>query len=90
MKSILALILVILFLQGCSSKVNEENWKKVGEVRLRDESLTISIADEKNWEGTYPGFLINTLSIQEAKDSSAVENIITTHDDIYKPEVKSG
>ena len=28
--------------------------------------------------------LINTLGLQEAKDSSAIENIITTHDDIYK------
>ncbi|MBT5953549.1 Fic family protein [bacterium] len=28
--------------------------------------------------------LINTLSLQEAKDSSAVENIITTHDELYK------
>jgi Fic family protein len=28
--------------------------------------------------------LINTLAIQEAKDSSAVENIVTTHDEIYK------
>lgn len=28
--------------------------------------------------------LLNTLGIQEAKDSSAVENIITTHDDLYK------
>lgn len=28
--------------------------------------------------------LINTLGLQEAKDSSAVENIITTHDDLYK------
>ncbi|BDD07542.1 Fic family protein [Aureibacter tunicatorum] len=28
--------------------------------------------------------LINTLSIQEAKDSSEVENIVTTHDDIFK------
>lgn len=28
--------------------------------------------------------LINTLSLQEAKDSSAVENIVTTHDEIYK------
>lgn len=27
--------------------------------------------------------LINTLSLQEAKDSSAIENIITTHDDLY-------
>lgn len=31
--------------------------------------------------------LINTLGIQEAKDSSAIENIITTHDDIYKAEL---
>lgn len=31
--------------------------------------------------------LINTLSIQEAKDSSAIENIITTHDDIFKAEL---
>jgi Fic family protein len=28
--------------------------------------------------------LINTLSLQEAKDSSAVENIVTTHDELYK------
>lgn len=28
--------------------------------------------------------LLNTLAIQEAKDSSAVENIITTHDELYK------
>ena len=31
--------------------------------------------------------LINTLGIQEAKDSSAIENIITTHDDLYKAEL---
>lgn len=28
--------------------------------------------------------LLNTLGIQEAKDSSSVENIITTHDELYK------
>ncbi|ANG63003.1 addiction module protein [Marinobacterium aestuarii] len=28
--------------------------------------------------------LINTLSLQEAKDSSEIENIVTTHDEIYK------
>jgi len=28
--------------------------------------------------------LINTLGLQEAKDSSAIENIITTHDDVFK------
>jgi Fic family protein len=31
--------------------------------------------------------LINTLALQEAKDSSAVENIITTHDELYKAEL---
>ena len=31
--------------------------------------------------------LINTLSLQEAKDSSAIENIITTHDDLFKGEL---
>jgi Fic family protein len=31
--------------------------------------------------------LINTLGLQEAKDSSAIENIITTHDEIYKAEL---
>jgi len=30
--------------------------------------------------------LINTLILQEAKDSSAIENIVTTHDDLYKAE----
>lgn len=28
--------------------------------------------------------LINTLSLQEAKDSSEIENIVTTHDALYK------
>ncbi|GLS27154.1 Fic family protein [Marinibactrum halimedae] len=33
--------------------------------------------------------LINTLSLQEAKDSSEVENIVTTHDELYKAGVFS-
>lgn len=33
------------------------------------------------------GILINTLSLQEAKDSSEVENIVTTHDELYKANV---
>jgi Fic family protein len=37
--------------------------------------------------------LINTLGLQEAKDSSAIENIVTTHDEIFKdaafPEVSA-
>lgn len=31
--------------------------------------------------------LVNTLSLQEAKDSSAIENIVTTHDDLYQSDV---
>lgn len=31
--------------------------------------------------------LINTLGIQEAKDSSEIENIITTHDELYKDDI---
>lgn len=31
--------------------------------------------------------LINTLSLQEARDSSAIENIITTHDELYKAQL---
>lgn len=33
--------------------------------------------------------LINTLLLQEAKDSSAVENIITTHDELFKASIFS-
>ncbi len=31
-----------------------------------------------------PAILINSLVMQEAKDSSAIENIVTTHDDLYR------
>ncbi len=34
-----------------------------------------------------PNILIETLSIQEAKDSSEIENIITTHDELYASQV---
>lgn len=34
--------------------------------------------------------LLNTLSLQEAKDSSAIENIITTHDELYKSDASTG
>lgn len=32
--------------------------------------------------------LINTLAIQEAKDSSEIENIVTTHDEVYKASIE--
>jgi len=33
--------------------------------------------------------LLNTLALQEAKDSSAIENIITTHDELYKSDANA-
>ena len=44
------------------------------------------LAELKGVVGTIPNeaILINTLTLQEAKDSSEIENIITTHDEIYK------
>ena len=45
-----------------------------------------SLAELKGVALTIPNesILINTLILQEAKESSAVENIITTHDELYK------
>jgi len=44
------------------------------------------LAELKGKSETIPNesILINTLALQEAKDSSAIENIITTHDEMYK------
>jgi len=44
------------------------------------------LAELKGVSKTMPnqGILISTLPLLEAKDSSAIENIITTHDDLYK------
>ena len=48
-----------------------------------------ALAELKGLAATIPNqtILINTLGLQEAKDSSAIENIITTHDDLYKSEL---
>jgi len=45
-----------------------------------------ALAELKGVANSIPNreILINTLSLQEAKDSSAIENIITTQDDLYR------
>ena len=50
------------------------------------------LAELKGVSETIPNqnILINTLSLQEAKNSSEIENIITTHDEMYKAELYSG
>lgn len=44
------------------------------------------LAELKGVAATIPnqGILINSLGMQEAKDSSAIENIVTTHDELFK------
>jgi len=45
-----------------------------------------ALAELKGVAASIPNqtILLNTLSLQEAKDSSAIENIITSHDDLYR------
>ncbi len=52
-------------------------------------SAHAALAELKGIASTMPNqsILINTLGLLEAKDSSAIENIITTHDDLYKSEL---
>ncbi len=47
------------------------------------------LAELKGVAQTIPNqiILLNTLPLLEAKDSSAIENIITTHDELYKEEL---
>lgn len=47
------------------------------------------LAELKGIAGSIPhqGILINTLGLQEAKDSSEIENIVTTHDELFKEDV---
>ena len=59
------------------------------------EQLTLSsraLAELKGYSNTISNMhiLINAVTINEAKDSSAIENIVTTHDDIYKVLTESG
>ncbi|MEQ9425485.1 MAG: Fic family protein [Cyclobacteriaceae bacterium] len=49
-------------------------------------STHAALAELKGVAGTIPNerILIDTLALQEAKDSSEIENIITTHDELYR------
>jgi Fic family protein len=52
-------------------------------------SSSRSLAELKGTAASIPnqGILINTLALQEAKDSSEIENIVTTHDELFKDDV---
>ena len=52
-------------------------------------SASRQLAELKGIAAAIPnqGILINTLGLQEAKDSSEIENIVTTHDELFKDDV---
>lgn len=52
-------------------------------------SASRQLAELKGIAAAIPNqaILINTLGLQEAKDSSEIENIVTTHDELFKGEV---
>ncbi|MFV0415687.1 MAG: Fic family protein [Chthoniobacterales bacterium] len=52
-------------------------------------AATRQLAELKGKVATIPNqaILINTLAIQEAKDSSEIENIITTHDELFQEDL---
>jgi Fic family protein len=52
-------------------------------------SSSRKLAELKGTAASIPnqGILINALALQEAKDSSEIENIVTTHDDLFKDDV---
>lgn len=58
---------------------------------LKKLTLARAALAELNWITKLipnPEILINSLALQEAKDSSAIENIVTTHDELYKADMK--
>jgi Fic family protein len=52
-------------------------------------SASRKLAELKGIAASIPnqGILINALGLQEAKDSSEIENIVTTHDELFKDDV---
>jgi Fic family protein len=52
-------------------------------------SASRALAELKGVAASIPnqGILINTLTLEEAKDSSEIENIVTTHDELFKDDV---
>lgn len=58
----------------------------------KSQEASRALAELKGFAPTIPNehILINTLSLQEAKDSSAIENIITTHDELFQSDAEAG
>lgn len=64
---------------------DKDVWKKTLEASRALEGLRGTAKTMPN-----ENILTSTLSLQEAKDSSAIENIITSHDDLYRGDIDNG
>lgn len=64
---------------------NIEHWETRAVLKIVAEARRY-LAELKGIAASIPNeaILINTLALQEAKDSSEEENIVTTHDELYK------
>lgn len=56
------------------------------EILTRLAAASRQLAELKGVASSIPnqGILVNSLGLQEAKDSSAIENIVTTHDELFR------
>ncbi|MEK6477478.1 Fic family protein [Catalinimonas sp. 4WD22] len=65
--------------------IHEDLYKTVGVLeQLGQAKLALGRLQGRSVAIPNPGMLINTISLQEAKASSAIENIFTTDDDLYR------
>jgi Fic family protein len=75
--------------------LNTERFERP-DILKRLNAASRQLAELKGVAASMPnqGILINTLGLQEAKDSSAIENIVTTHDELFRdaafPEAATG
>ena len=62
------------------------------EILKRLAAASRHLAELKGGASSIPnqGILIHSLGLQEAKDSSAIENIVTTHDELFRNAVSPG
>lgn len=72
----MSVIKLLPFPQEIETKAVLKKLARAHQALAELKGIAVSIPNE--------GILISTLSLQEAKDSSAIENIITTHDDLYR------
>lgn len=63
-----------------------KDFKETSQILKKAISANKVIAELKGVAHTIPnqGILINTLALQESKDSSEIENIVTTHDELFR------